>query len=97
VPKYYEQKDGVLKLFVYVQPGARKSELVGIHGDRIKIKLKAPPVDGKANDALLEFICDWLKVSISQVILTAGLRDRRKTIEIRGEVAQAQLTITQLR
>ena len=50
-----------MTLELYVQPGARKSEFAGEHGGRTKIRLAAPPVEGRANEALIEFLSERLK------------------------------------
>ena len=50
--------DGRIMLTLHIQPGARKTEFAGQHGDALKIRLAAPPVDGKANAALIAFVAD---------------------------------------
>jgi uncharacterized protein (TIGR00251 family) len=69
-------------LTLHVQPGARKTEIVGLYGDALKIRLAAPPVDGKANAALIEFVADRLSLPKSAVRLASGQTSRRKTLEI---------------
>jgi uncharacterized protein (TIGR00251 family) len=69
-------------LAVHVQPGAKRTEIVGEHGDALKIRLAAPPVDGKANDALLAFLAETLGLARRDVSLRAGQSSRRKLIEI---------------
>ena len=59
--------DGSLILTLHIQPGARKTEIVGLHGDALKIRLAAPPVDGKVNAALLGFLAKACGVSKSAV------------------------------
>ncbi len=73
---------GALILSLYVQPGASKTEVCGVHDDRIKIRLKAPPVDGKANQALCAFLAEEFDVKKSQVVLKSGETSRLKTFEI---------------
>ncbi len=75
--------DGVT-LRLHVQPGARKTEVAGEHGDALKIRLAAPPVDGKANTALLEFVAERLGVAKSAVTLKSGQTSRRKVVEVSG-------------
>ncbi|MGE5489956.1 MAG: DUF167 domain-containing protein [Actinomycetota bacterium] len=65
---------------VHVQPGAKRTEIVGEHGDALKIRLAAPPVDGKANEALLSFLGDKLEVGRRAVDLKAGAMSRRKLV-----------------
>jgi uncharacterized protein (TIGR00251 family) len=71
-----------LILELHVQPGASRSEFAGIHGDRIKVRLAAPAVDGKANEALIEFLAGHYKVAKRCVRITAGLKSRRKRVVI---------------
>ncbi|MBM0107251.1 DUF167 domain-containing protein [Steroidobacter sp. S1-65] len=78
------------RLNVYVQPRASKTAVVGMHDGCIKIRLAAPPVDGAANAALIEFVAEQLDVAKSRVRITAGLTSRRKTVEVDG-VSAAQL------
>jgi uncharacterized protein (TIGR00251 family) len=68
-------------LTLHVQPGARRTEVVGPHGDALKIRLAAPPVDGKANAALIEFVADRLGVPKSALRLVSGQTARRKILE----------------
>lgn len=74
--------DGSLRLEVHVQPGAKTTEAVGLHGDRLKVRLAAPPVDGKANDALLAFVAESLGVPRSAVTVVRGQTSRQKTVGI---------------
>ncbi len=70
-------------LTVHIQPGAKRTEVVGLHGDALKIKLAAAPIEGKANAALLKFLAKKFKVSGSQVTLKYGAKSRHKVIEIK--------------
>lgn len=76
--------DSHLELFILVVPNARKTEIIGQHDGRLKIKIHAPPVDGKANQKIIEFISDFLKVSKSQISVAKGLLSRKKNILISG-------------
>lgn len=67
-------------LTLHIQPGAKKSEVVGIYGDSLKVRLAAPPVDGKANAALIEFVAGRLGVARSAVRLKSGQTTRRKVL-----------------
>jgi uncharacterized protein (TIGR00251 family) len=69
---------------VKVQPRARKNAITGEVGDALKVALTAPPVDGKANAACLEFFADLLKVSRSSVTIASGQSSRRKVIRVAG-------------
>jgi len=67
-----------------VQPGARVSEFAGRHGDRIKVRLAARAVDGKANEALIEFLAAHYGVAKREGRITAGLKSRQKRVVISG-------------
>jgi uncharacterized protein (TIGR00251 family) len=71
-------------LTIHVQPRARQTAVVGWHGDAIKIRLAAPPVDGAANDALQRFLADRLGVPKHAVTIAAGHASRRKRVTIDG-------------
>jgi uncharacterized protein (TIGR00251 family) len=77
------------RLVVHVVPRAKRTEVAGRHGDAIKIKLKAPPVDGAANAELVRFVAERLDVPRSDVTITAGHTGRRKTLEVAGITAAA--------
>ena len=74
----------VARLSFWAQPRAPRTEVVGRHGDAIKIKLAAPPVDGAANDALVRFLADALGVPRGAVTLVAGAAARSKVVRIEG-------------
>lgn len=73
-----------VRITVYVQPRASKTEVVGMHGDALKIRLTAPPVDNAANEALIDFIAAKLGIPKSSVRVAAGATGRRKIVEITG-------------
>lgn len=76
--------DGRFILTLHIQPGAKKTEFAGLHGDALKIRLAAPPADGKANDALIKFIAETLRLPKSAVNLISGQSSRRKVLEVIG-------------
>jgi uncharacterized protein (TIGR00251 family) len=65
-------------------PNARKSEIVGVHGDAIKVKVAAPALEGRANEALVEFIAEKLGVARRDVTLSSGEKSRDKVIAVEG-------------
>lgn len=69
-------------LVLHVQPGAKRTEIAGLHGDSLKIRLAAPPVDGKANDCLVAFLADRLGLPRARVALVAGATSRAKRVRI---------------
>ena len=76
-----------MKLSVYVQPGAKKTEHSGMHDGRPKIRLNAPPVDGAANEELVKFVAKTLGLAKSSVRLASGHASRLKTLEIDADEA----------
>lgn len=76
-------------LTLHIQPGARKTEVAGLHGDALKIRLAAPPVDGKANAALIAFVAQRLDVAKSAVTLKSGQTSRRKVLEVTAPPADS--------
>jgi uncharacterized protein (TIGR00251 family) len=77
--------DWILEL--RVQPRAARSEFAGVHGARLRLRLNAPPVDGRANAALVEFIAALFDVPRAQVVLEQGLASRDKRVRVRGATA----------
>ena len=65
-----------------MQPGAKRTEVAGVHGDALKIRLAAPPVDGKANAELVRFLAAEFGVPAARVTLVRGAAARRKTVRI---------------
>jgi uncharacterized protein len=80
---FYRWQDDDLTLFCHLQPKAADDSFAGLHGERVKIRVKAPPVDGKANAHLLKFLAGAFGVSASQVALISGDSSRQKTVLIR--------------
>jgi uncharacterized protein (TIGR00251 family) len=76
-------------LAVHVQPGASASAVVGEHGDALKIRLAAPPIDGRANAALIEFLARRLGVGRAAVTLVRGQTSRAKQLRVAGLDAPA--------
>ncbi len=79
----WRRDDGdALVLTLHVQPGAARTEVAGTHGDAIKVRLAAPPVDGKANAELLQFLADAFGVPLRQVTFVRGEKSRRKVVRV---------------
>ena len=76
-------------LALYCQPGAKKTEVQGEHDGRLKIRLAAPPVEGKANDALILWLSKTLGLNRSAIELLAGDLSRLKRVRVSGIAAQA--------
>jgi uncharacterized protein (TIGR00251 family) len=86
---HVEVRDGAVRLTVHVQPRASRSEIVGLHGAALKVRLQAPPVDGAANAALVALLADRLGVPRRAVRIVAGATSRSKTVEIEGTTEAA--------
>ncbi|MET0496762.1 MAG: DUF167 family protein [Steroidobacteraceae bacterium] len=71
-----------LVINVQVQPGAARDEIVGLHGDRIKIRIAAPPVDGRANEHLIGFLAACCGTRRAAITIQRGLTGRAKTVRI---------------
>jgi uncharacterized protein len=82
--EWYRIADGCITLTLHVQPGAKQTSVAGLHGDALKIRLAAPPIEGRANEALLRFIADLFKVPLRDVELKQGGQSRHKRVEVRG-------------
>ncbi|HEX8704530.1 MAG TPA: DUF167 domain-containing protein [Myxococcaceae bacterium] len=94
-PPWLKAVPGGVELSVLVQPRASRTRVLGEHDGLLKIQLAAPPVDGEANAALVEFLGKLLGVPRRQVSLIAGDASRRKRVAIQGvEIAQVQAVMT---
>jgi uncharacterized protein (TIGR00251 family) len=82
-----EEKDGTVSFAVRVQPRANRDEIVGEHQDALKIRITAPPVDDRANQALRKLLASRLKVPLAAVRIASGERSRTKRVEIFGVTA----------
>jgi uncharacterized protein (TIGR00251 family) len=71
-------------LLLRIQPGVRRSEFAGLHGDALKIRIAAPAVDNKANTALVDFLSRALGLPKSAVVVRRGISSRNKSLEIIG-------------
>lgn len=76
-------------LSLHIQPGAKRTEVVGLHGAALKIRLAAAPVDGKANACLLDFLALRLDVAKHQVELVSGTSSRAKRVRVEGVDAES--------
>ena len=82
--KAIETRPGGVRLHVHAQPGAKRTEFAGLHGDAIKIRVHAPPVDGKANEELIRFLAESFSISASNVTLVRGDKSRTKVFDLAG-------------
>jgi uncharacterized protein len=86
-------RHGGVRFSVHVQPRASKSEVAGLHGDAIKIRLTAAPVDGSANEALVTFLAKTLALPTRAVRIVGGTHSRSKIVDIDGISVDAVLRL----
>lgn len=92
---FFKESPGAVTFSVKVVPRASRNQVTGVEGEALKIRLNAPPVEGKANAALVEFLADSLHVPRSYVEIIAGHTGRRKLVRIRGVDVQQVQTLAQ--
>jgi uncharacterized protein (TIGR00251 family) len=78
-----------VRVSVHVQPRATRSEIVGVHGTALKVRLQAPPIDGAANEALVTLLAERLGVARRSVRVIAGATSRSKMVEVDGTTEDA--------
>lgn len=83
-PAYLEAIDGGVRIRVKAVPGARRDAIAGELGDRLKIRISAPPEGGKANDAIAALLADVLGLRVRDVTLIVGPTNPEKVFEVRG-------------
>ena len=83
---------GAIRLALQITPNARKTEVIGVLDDTLKLKLQAQPIEGKANEALVNFLAKTLGVPRSAVTITHGHTSKKKLVE----VASATLTLDEV-
>jgi uncharacterized protein (TIGR00251 family) len=84
-----ERTDDGVRLRLRIQPRASRTEVVGLHGNSVRIRLSAPPVDGAANEELIRFLAERLGVPRRAVEITAGHSGRQKTVHVEGVAVRA--------
>jgi len=85
---WYKRDAEGLTIYLYVQPGAKKTEIMGVHDRELKIRFNIPPIEGRANKALLKYIAQAFNVPIRQVTLKRGTKSRHKIILITGSLVE---------
>jgi uncharacterized protein (TIGR00251 family) len=88
-----QEREGAIIFSVRVQPGASKDEVSGEMAGALKVRLRAPAVEGRANEALVEFLAQLLKTPKSAVRILSGERSRTKRMEIRSVTRQQILAL----
>ena len=84
----FKEANGAVTFAIKVIPRASKNQVAGVEGDTIKIRLNAPPVEGKANEALIEFLADALDVRRAQIEIVMGYSSRYKIVRVSGASAK---------
>jgi uncharacterized protein (TIGR00251 family) len=84
LPAWLQRHPDRITLALRVQPRASRDEVAGLHGDRLKLRISAPPVEGAANRHLCRYLAELFQVPASSVRLVRGERGRDKTIEVTG-------------
>lgn len=74
-------------LELHVQPGAKRNEVVGLHGDRLKVKIAAPPIEGAANQEVCAFVAELFRIPRTSVSVQRGLQSRQKSVVVSGTTA----------
>jgi uncharacterized protein (TIGR00251 family) len=77
-----QTNNGVL-VQIHIQPNAKKSEISGLHGESLKIRIHSPPVDGEANEALLKFLSQTIGTALHNITLLRGQKSRQKQVLIK--------------
>jgi len=83
-PLRVDVSKGRARLAIHVQPRAPRSEIVGVHGEALKVRLSAPPVDGAANEELVKLLAHTFAVARRSIRILAGEHSRSKIVEIEG-------------
>jgi len=96
LPAWARSRPEGLALALHVQPGARASRIAGEHGERLKICLRAPPVEGRANEELLRFLAQTLALPANRLHLTSGAASRQKTVLVHTHPQSAHELVTRL-
>lgn len=87
-PVWLRSHDKGTLISLYIQPGASKNEISGEHDQRLKVKIKAPPRDGEANEGLIEFLSEVLKISKKKIFLIQGESSRQKTVLVELPISE---------
>jgi hypothetical protein len=77
---------GGVRIAVQITPNAKKTEVIGVLEDALKLKLQAQPIEGRANEALVKYLSKVLAVPRSAVVITHGQTSKRKLIEVAGDL-----------
>lgn len=87
--KFIQNKSNGVTLTLTIQANAHKSEIVGLYNDTLKIKIKAPPVDGKANKEIISFLSEKLGITQKNIEILKGDKNKNKIVLLMGETLQS--------
>ena len=87
IPPWLHARGDDLRLEVIVSPRSSRTRVMGVHDERLKIQLAAPPADGKANKALVRFLAEVLEVPKAQIEIVGGASSTRKTVQVSAVTA----------
>ena len=90
-PIWLKQTPSGITLSLHCQPGPKQTKVLGLHDDCLKIALQAPPLENKANALLVAWLSKQLKVPQKQIQFISGQNNRRKRIEIQGDISAEQI------
>ncbi len=90
---WHRTEGAAIILTLHVQPGAKRSEVSGLHGDALKIRLAAPPIEGRANEALLRFVAELFAVPLRNVELLRGAQSRHKMVKVTGSAISPETLV----
>jgi uncharacterized protein (TIGR00251 family) len=92
----YDPDRSLLRLRLHVQPNARRTEIVGLYGGHLKVRIAAPAVEDKANELLVGFLADKFDLPGGRVMIRRGSHGRTKTVEIYGQAASLLARVKEL-
>jgi uncharacterized protein (TIGR00251 family) len=81
----------MLNIFVKIKPNSKENRVAGWLGDVVKIEIKAPAVDGKANKAMVDFLAEKIGISTRMIIIKAGWTNRQKMVEIKSDFTLGEI------
>ncbi len=79
---FLSERPGTLIISLHVQPKAKRTEIAGVHGNALKLRVAAPPVDDRANEEVIRFFSELLHIPASRITLERGHKSRQKWIAI---------------
>lgn len=89
-PWHRRLADGTIVLAIHAQPGAKRTEISGLHGEALKVRVAAPALEDRANEALVEFLAKRFGVAKRDVTLVSGAKSREKRFEIHGSAVEPE-------